>query len=84
MTLNEYLTQLQEFLSENPELADVKVAYAADDEGNNYSGNVYGPSIRHKHKSEGDYSFETAIDKDDDVEYYEENKEELEPVVLIN
>ena len=84
MTLNEYLIQLQQFISENPKLADVKVAYATDDEGNSYSGNVYGPSIRYKFKSESDCSFETVIDKENDPEEYEDYQDELEPVVLIN
>lgn len=44
MTLNEYISNLQQLLSDNPELGNLPVIYAADDEGNNYQKVHYTPS----------------------------------------
>lgn len=84
MKLNEYIQQLQELLVANPELGDVEVAYAKDDEGNGYSTSVFSPSVRYKMIDEDGYSFDTVIDRENDPEEYEDYKDELEPIVLIN
>lgn len=84
MKFQEYIDNLQKLIMENPELKDVEVAYARDDEGNGYSTSVFAPSIRYKMINEDGWHFDTAIDKESDPEEYEEYKDELEPIVLIN
>lgn len=84
MTLQEYINGLLELLGEHPEMADVEVVYAKDDEGNGYSSSIFAPSIRYMLESEDSYYLETLIDKEGDPESYEDYKDELIPVVLIN
>lgn len=44
MTFKDYVNNLNQFLKENPELAEAKTIYASDDEGNSYREVIYYPS----------------------------------------
>lgn len=65
MTLQEYIKGLQELLADNPEIGDVEVVYAKDDEGNGFSSSIFSPSIQYIHKGEDTYHLENLYDKDD-------------------
>lgn len=45
MTLREYIKTLQEFLQENPKLADATVIYSGDDEGNDFHEVDFEPTM---------------------------------------
>jgi hypothetical protein len=44
MNFEAYINQLQNFLKENPHLADAEVVYSHDDEGNAFQKIFYSPS----------------------------------------
>jgi hypothetical protein len=45
MLFKEYVENINKLLADNPEIADYKVVYASDDEGNGYDLVHYTPSI---------------------------------------
>jgi hypothetical protein len=45
MLFKEYVENMNKLLADNPEIADYKVVYASDDEGNGYDLVHYTPSI---------------------------------------
>lgn len=63
MTLQEYINNLQELITENPKLKDATVVYSRDDEGNGFFEVGYTPSAGY---FDGDYggSFITSEDKE--------------------
>jgi hypothetical protein len=72
MKLKEYIENLQNFVKENPETAELVVVYSEDPEGNNYQPvNFYNPSKGFFTQSE--YAF---IHEDEFEELNEDNGEE--------
>lgn len=67
LTLQTYIQQLQEFLDDNPELAEAEVWYASDDEGNNYQKVGYSPSLKVIEKDE-DYSTDIVYNQEEALE----------------
>lgn len=61
-TLKEFLSDLQEFVAENPEALEYTVVTSKDDEGNGYNEIYYTPSIGRY--EDGD--FEQPEDDDED------------------
>jgi len=51
MTFKKYLEHLNQLAKDNPELLDVPVVYAGDDEGNYYDEVFYSPSLQHMDKN---------------------------------
>ena len=52
MKLKNYVENLQEFLKNNPETAEMEVVTSIDDEGNGYNIVQFGPSIAQFHSME--------------------------------
>lgn len=70
MVLKDYIKNLQSFVEENPEAADMKVVYAKDGEGNDF------------HKVEADKP--CIMEFEDDTSYYLELCEDGVQMVCIN
>ena len=49
MKFKDYIKNLQEFLKEHPETAEMEVVTSIDDEGNSYNAVQFGPSIAQFH-----------------------------------
>ena len=63
-TLKEYIEDLQDIISENPEAIDFPVIYSIDDEGNDYYHKViYNPSLFYVGDLD-DYYLEDVISED--------------------
>lgn len=62
MTLEKYLTALNELVQNDPELLKCIVVYAKDDEGNAFNPVEYEPTIGYYHE---DGTFETGTGGDD-------------------
>ena len=45
MTLKEFISNLNEFVEENPKALDMQVVTSKDDEGNGYNQVYYTPSV---------------------------------------
>ena len=95
MNLQEYINELQAFLTEHPELAESKVYYASDEEGNSFyecfhSGSVFYIHSDHaeNYELEEKYSDFNEFVEEQDLDYGEEARKEWEthyiPVVIIN
>ena len=67
LTLQKYIENLQELITENPDLADAEVWTATDDEGNGYQSISCSPSLRLVDR-EDDYSAEYIYDLNNAVE----------------
>jgi hypothetical protein len=70
MKFREYLAQLNEIATKNPETLDLDVVTADDDEGNSYSRVSYSPTIGHLNDEEefiGADSFEEWDLNNDDT-----------------
>ena len=67
LTLQEYIENLQELITENPDLADAEVWTAIDDEGNGYQSISCSPSLGLVDR-EDDYSAEYIYDLNNAVE----------------
>lgn len=95
MNLQEYINQLQTFLTENPELAESKVYYASDEEGNSFYECYHSGSIFYIHSDniksyelEQKYADFDEFVEEQDLDYGEEALKEWEahyiPIVVIN
>ena len=52
MKFKDYIKNLQKFLKEHPETAEMEVVTSIDDEGNGYNAVQFGPSIAQFHSME--------------------------------
>lgn len=95
MNLQEYINKLQTFLAEHPELAESKVYYASDEEGNSFYECFYSGSVFYIHSDNAEsygieeiYSDFDEFIEEQDLDYGEEARKEWEtyyiPVVIIN
>ena len=95
MNLQEYINQLQIFLTEHPELAESKVYYASDEEGNSFYECCHSASIFYIHldnaesyELEEKYSDFNEFMEEQEFDSEEEARKEWEtyyiPVVIIN
>ena len=77
MTLQEYITGLQEVLKERPELSTAIVVASSDDEGNNYREVCYGPNIGHF--DDGSFYFESD---DEEWEYADLGEDDVNAILI--
>lgn len=87
MKFKDYVEACKLLLKENPELADVDVVYASDDEGNSYCKGVYGPGIVLTPNDPENYYLDAVIDEDFFEEYCIDvgsDGSELRKIVCIN
>ena len=94
MNLQEYVNELQTFLTEHPELAESKVYYASDDEGNAFrpvwssSSVIYTTpddlnhnELENTYNDFQDFKFDCDLDLKDAKLFFDKN---YVPVVVIN
>ena len=84
MTLEKYISNLTEFVKEDPTRAALEVITAIDDEGNGYNPVQYGPSIGVYDDSE--FSDKACMEEnyEDDPDSYDEDYLTSFNAVLIN
>lgn len=74
MKISEMIKGLQEFMAEH---GDLECWYSVDDEGNAYHQVCFAPS---KYYVNADYE----VCQLEDIEYYEEDIEDYEPICIVN
>ena len=95
MNLQEYINKLQTFLTEHPELAESKVYYASDEEGNSFyecshSGFIFYIHLDHagNYELEDKYSDFNEFMEEQEFDSEEEARKEWDtyyiPIVVIN
>lgn len=95
MNLQEYINKLQSFLTEHPEMAESKVYYASDEEGNSFyqcssSGFIFyiHSDYAENYELEEKYLNFNEFMEEQDFDSEEEARKEWEtyyiPVVIIN
>ncbi len=95
MNLQEYINKLQSFLTEHPEMAESKVYYASDEEGNSFyqcssSGFIFyiHSDYAESYELEEKYLDFNEFMEEQDFDSEEEARKEWEtyyiPVVIIN
>lgn len=95
MNLQEYINELQIFLAAHPEMANSKVYYASDEEGNSFYECYHSGTIFYTHLSNvGSYELEERyVDfnefmEEQDFDSEEEARKEWEtyyiPIVVVN
>ena len=94
MNLQEYINQLQTFLTEHPEIAESKVYYASDEEGNSFYECCHSGSIYYIHSDnmesyelEEKYADFDEFVEEQELDYGEEARKEWDtyyiPIVVI-
>ena len=95
MNLQEYINELQSFLTEHPEMAESKVYYASDEEGNSFYECYHSGSIFYTHLENAEsYELEekyldfNEFMEEQDFDSEEEVRKEWDtyyiPIVVIN
>lgn len=65
MKLKKYLKKLGKLIEENPEILELQVVTADDDEGNSYTEVCFAPSVGHFEQDDDDF---TPLDQFEDFE----------------
>lgn len=68
MTLENYIKQLQEIVEQNPDYKKLTVIYATDDEGNDFKGIGFAPSLGNY--NHGSFTQQENFDEIDDDDQY--------------
>ena len=95
MNLQEYINELQSFLTEHPEMAESKVYYASDEEGNSFYECFHSGSVFYTHSDNAEsyeleekYADFDEFVEEQDLDYREEARKKWDtyyiPIVVIN